>query len=297
MTNIPEQTKRVVRQQAGFGCCKCGFPIIEYHHIIKDSPSPDEIMLLCPIHHHEATVGAMLEDEQRLYKKNPINIKKGFVEGRLKIIQKTPAVNIGSNQFIGTGDFLLVDGESLLSIEAPENRLELSVRLYDQKDNLVAEIENNEWISGEPLPWDLESRFQWLRIRRKLKDIALEIDATTHPLDLRADLWRKGQNFQLRPEQLTFNGVVKEAGLTNLCLVALRLEADTSHQSFSIVPDPRYGKGHLVSHRNLQERVRMGLEAWEKLSCEHNFTIVVDKKKYRVFECSKCGTIKKEWKV
>jgi hypothetical protein len=82
----------------------------------------------------------------------------------------------------------------LLSIEVSENRLELSVRLYDQKDNLVAEIDNNEWISGEPLPWDLESRFQWLRIRRKLKDIALEIDATTYPLDLRADLWRKGQN-------------------------------------------------------------------------------------------------------
>ena len=297
MTNIPEQTKRVVRQQAGFGCCKCGFPIIEYHHIVKNSSNPDEIMLLCPIHHHEATVGAMLEDEQRFYKKNPINIKKGFVEGRLKINQKTPAVSIGSNQFIGTDDFLLVDGESLLSIEVYENRLELSMKLYDPKDNLAAEVKNNEWISGEPLPWDLESRFQWLRIRRRLKDIALEIDATKYPLDVRADLWRKGQNFQLRPEELLFNGVVTQSGLRNLCLVALRLEADTSNRSFSIVPDPHYGEGSLVSHQNLQERVRMGLEAWEKLSCNHDFRTIVDKKKYYVVKCSKCGTIKKEWKL
>ena len=36
---IPEIVKRQVRQEAGFGCCKCGNPIFEYHHIIKDLDS------------------------------------------------------------------------------------------------------------------------------------------------------------------------------------------------------------------------------------------------------------------
>ena len=68
---IAEPTKRIVRQADGFGCCKCGFPIIEYHHIIEDTENPDEIMLLCPIHHHEATVKAMMKEEQWKYKNKP----------------------------------------------------------------------------------------------------------------------------------------------------------------------------------------------------------------------------------
>ena len=30
---IPEGVKRKLRQEAYFGCVKCGCPIIEYHHI------------------------------------------------------------------------------------------------------------------------------------------------------------------------------------------------------------------------------------------------------------------------
>lgn len=296
LTIIPEQVKRKVRQEAGFGCCKCGFPIFEYHHIIKDSQSPSDIMLLCPIHHHEATVGAMLEEEQRFFKTHPYNIERGFVEGKLKINQNTPVVAIGTNQFVGDGNFILVDQENLLSIEVENGRLELSMQLYDRNDNLLALIKRNEWVSGDPLPWDLESQFQWLKIRRKLRDIALEIDARKFPIEIRADMWRNGQNFQLNPSQILFNGVVKNAGLINLCLVALQLVADTSNQTFSIRPDPRFGKGHLVSHPDIKERVKMGLVVWGQLICEHEFVTIVNRKKYIVKECGKCKKIKKIWK-
>jgi len=30
---IPVDIKRQLRQEANFGCCKCGVPILEYHHI------------------------------------------------------------------------------------------------------------------------------------------------------------------------------------------------------------------------------------------------------------------------
>lgn len=162
MTTIPEPIKRQVRQEAGFGCCKCGFPIIQYHHIVNDSKDPRDIMLLCPTHHHEATVGAMLEEEQRSYKAEPYNIEKGFVEGILKINQKTPVVSVGTNQFVGDGNFLLVNGENLLSININEERLELSMKLYDKNDSLVAEIERNEWVSGNPLLGILNQSFNGL---------------------------------------------------------------------------------------------------------------------------------------
>jgi len=252
-------------------------------------------MIFCPIHHHEATVGAMPEKEQRFYKANPYNIKQGFVEGSLKINQTTPVINMGTNQFVGDGTFILVDGENLLSIEINEGRLELSMKLYDKEDNLVAEVRRNEWISGNPLPWDLESKFQWFRIRRKPRDIELEIDAREYPIDIRANMWRKGQNFQLNPNLLLFNGVVKQAGLRNLCLVALQLEADTSNQKFSISPDPRFGKGHIVSESDIRKRVKMGLRAWEILTCKHEFTTIINRKKYIVKECSICKKMEKIW--
>jgi len=296
MSDIPEPIKRIVRQEAGFGCCKCGLPIIEYHHIVRDSQKPEDIMLLCPTHHHEATVKAMLEQEQRLCKANSFNIKAGYVEGMLKVNQDTPVINVGTNQFIGEGDFLLVDGENLLSIKVNGGRLELSMKLYDQNDELVAEIKSNEWISGDELPWDLESSFQWLRMRRKLGDVELEIDARRYPFDVRADMWRKGVNFQLRPDAIMFNSVKTSVGFKNICFVAIRLEADTLNKVFRIAPDSRFGSGYFISDRALNQRVETGLQTWRRLICKHKFLTIIDRKKYAVMECIKCGKIEKIWK-
>lgn len=253
-------------------------------------------MTLCPNCHAEATEGAMLEKEQRELKAHPYNIEKGFVEGKLKFNQKTPVVNIGTCQILGETDFFLVDGESLLSLSVNHGSLELSLNLYDKEDHQVVVIKDNEWISGDPLPWDLESRFQWLRIRRKLRDIELEIDASKTPIDLRADLWRKKQNFLLKPREILFNGVVQNTGFRDLCLVGLQLEANTNKKTFSFGPDPRYGSGSIVSHKDVKERVKQGLLAWKKLVCEHDFETVRDRKRYQVLICHKCGKKEKIWK-
>ena len=263
---MPDPVKRLVRQEAGFGCCKCGHPIIEYHHIVPGSDDPQDIMILCPICHHEATVGAMTEKEQQNYKSNPYNIEMNYVEGKLKVNQKSPVILIGTNQFIGEGDFILVDQESLMSLKINSNILELSVKLYDQNDQLLANIENNEWISGDSMPWDLESSFQWFKIRHKLRDIALEVNAKDIPITIRANFWRKGQNFKLGPNEILFNGVKQNIGFKNLCFVALRLVADTSSKEMKLEPDPRYGKGILVSFSDVPRRIENGLKAWEKLS-------------------------------
>lgn len=58
-------------------------------------------MTLCPLHHHEATVGAMPEKEQRSFKANPYNIERDYVEGMLKINQNILIVELGNVQFIG----------------------------------------------------------------------------------------------------------------------------------------------------------------------------------------------------
>ena len=223
-------------------------------------------MILCPLCHHEATVGAVPESEQRSYKSRPFNIANGYAEGKVRINQSVPAIAAGSNQFVGEGAFLVVDQEELISLNlGVSGALELSVELYDRKDQLLALIERNEWISGDPLPWDLESGFQWIKLRWKLGDVVLKIDARNFPIEIRGDLWRKGQKFQISRDWIRFNGVLQNIKLSDLCLVALRLVVDTASKSFQIQPDPRFGKGVIVSWPDIPERVRRGLESWGQM--------------------------------
>jgi hypothetical protein len=235
MSIIPEPIKRIVRQQAGFGCCKCGFPIFEYHHIVRKSKNPADIMLLCPICHQEATVKAMTLEEQKLFKKNPLNLKEGFVEGKLKINQAEPIVILGSTTFVGNGKIICINEEALISLDINKQELLLSLRLYDRKDKLVVEIRENEWIVGDPLPWDFVSGFQTLTIRRKLGDISLDIDARKVPIKLCADIWRTGQNYRVSPSEISINGDILRADIQGGKMEGMCLNIDSKRKSLTIM--------------------------------------------------------------
>jgi hypothetical protein len=140
--DIPEPIKRQLRQEAGFGCCVCGHPFIEYHHIVPfvvtNAHGPRDMMVLCPIHHHQCTVGALSVDDQRQAKAFPFNTARGFADGQLVSSSRIIAVEAGSNQFVGSGFKFAVDEETLLAIRTDvAGRLLLSMCLYDPDDNLL----------------------------------------------------------------------------------------------------------------------------------------------------------------
>lgn len=261
---MPSAVKRQLRQEAGFGCCKCGGPIYDYQHIVPFSDAdphfrPEDMMILCPLDHREATVGAMPVTEQRKYKKEPFNIKRGYADGLLKINQPYAAIVAGSNLFVGERWMIRVDGEPLLSLAVAEGRLQLDLALYDKEDALLALVEQNEWISGDPLPWDIEAGFQRLKIRRKLSDVALDIDARSLPLSVGGNLWRKKQNIKLSRSEVSVHGVVENASVRDLALVNLGLDIDTTTSHFGIVPG---GTGFLISGGTLYEAMRNGVLKW-----------------------------------
>jgi hypothetical protein len=268
--DIPDPIKRQLRQEAGFGCCVCGHPFFEYHHIVSFATSrsndPADMMVLCPIHHHQCTVQALPVEEQRRAKANPFNRARGFADGQLVSSSRVIAVEAGSNQFVGSGFKFVVDEEPLLSLRADvAGRLLLSVSLYDPDDGLLLLISDNEWISGDPLPWDIEYGYNMLTLRCAERRVSLEIDARSAPVTIGGELWRKRQNFSLRRDSLKFNGVIKDVGFMNLGLVAQSLVADTVNAKFSLVPDARLRAGMIVSWPDPRERLQKGIEAYDKL--------------------------------
>lgn len=268
--DIPAAVKLQLRREAGFGCCACGHPFYEYQHIkpfsIEPHHDPQHMMVLCPNHHHQATVGALDDGEQRRCKADPFNVRRGYANGQLIITSRLVALQLGSNQFVGAGFKLMVDDHPLLQLQAdPEGRLSLSVDLYDEADTQILCLVDNEWVTGDPLPWDLQFGYRWLKVRLKGRDIALDLDAREDLVSLRGRLWRKGQCFTIDESSLMVNGVVQNSGLIDLCLVGLIVGLDTKERKFTITPDPTFGKGMIVSWPDVAERVRRGIEAYERL--------------------------------
>lgn len=203
----PDPVARQLRQEAGFGCCKCGHPIFQYHHIIPYSAEehfrPEDMMVLCPNCHDEATQGAMSIVEQRRYKAQPYNIKRGYAKGVLKVNEQRLIVSAGNNKFVGGGPLIKVDGEELISFQlGVANDLKVSLKLYDEQDDLLVSIQCNEWMSGENKAWDIEFGYQRLRARKKKGSIDLSIDLRKSPVVLRANLWRKGKLISISPEMI-----------------------------------------------------------------------------------------------
>jgi hypothetical protein len=267
--SVPAHVKRQLRQEAGFGCCVCGLPIYQYHHIVpwhgEQHFRVDDMMLLCPLHHDQATKDALQPDEQLRHKASPFNIERSFAEGTLVVNQNYCAVAIGGLLMVGDGPFIAVNGETILKLQAGQDgALTISVTLYNNFDELVAVVIDNEWITGDPLPWDMESDHQVLRLRSALYKIVLEIDARHEPTRLKGSLWKAGHNFQLKPSGLQVQGpVLNNVSLRNIGLVEVGVSADT--QAGSLQPLGPTGVAMLVSEPDPVKRLAHSLQALSKL--------------------------------
>lgn len=262
----PDPIKRQLRQESYFGCCVCGNSIIQYHHIIpweiENHFRAEDMMCLCPNHHDEATKGAILEHDQREYKLKPFNIKKSHANGKLTINHNLPIIKVGDCLFVGDGDFISVDNKSLLSLDAEGGCLLISIKLFDKEDNLKAEIVDNEWITGNPKPWDIISSYQYLKVWHKKREIGLEIDTSKYPINILAKLNYNKQEFILNNNGMFFNGVIKDLTFQNLSFVGMNFVADINNKVFQIRPNRRFGKGVIIAGTNINE----GIESWEKLN-------------------------------
>jgi hypothetical protein len=74
-----------------------------------------------------------------------------------------------------------------------QGALLLSIKLSDENDTLLAEIKENEWRSGEVVPWDIQFQHRKLTIRCAPRKIALKVDSQVDPISIQGEIWGGGK--------------------------------------------------------------------------------------------------------
>lgn len=261
---VPKALKRELRQEAGFGCCLCGLPIIQFHHIVEWAEErhfrASDMMALCPTHHDQATKGALPRAEQRAAKTNPYNKLRGLVEGRLAVKQDYPAADLGSVTVVNEGPILLLDGEAVFGMRVEQCSLLLSITLRNNNDDLLLLIEDNEWLAGDPFAWDIESDWQKLVIRERSGTINLSLDVRQKPIAFTGSFWRNGTHFRVTPDGILVGSDRRPGGISELALVGIALRFSSDGMQI----DPS-GRGVIISWPNRRERLWKAASAWRSL--------------------------------
>lgn len=190
--SIPANVALQLRQEAFFGCCKCGSCILDYHHIVTWEEEkhfrPEDMIALCPTCHR--IVSAYPKEEQYKLKKNSFNKKNGFFSGQMDCFSKQLLYRIGKHTFKNVTGILNIDDDQLLSFYLEENQIKISAKIYDKRDNVVFEIQKNEWINGNKNLWDFVQKPRHLKVRTRTKNVILEIDLRKEPFTFKGEFWK-----------------------------------------------------------------------------------------------------------
>lgn len=199
----------------------------------------------------------------------PHNIQPGFTKGVLATGHSPLLLQLGSVLMVGGGTLLEIDDFPLITVDLDNKGiLQVSTSLYDEHDNLLAKVHKNEWVAGDPLPWDLEFGVRWLTLRERKRKISVHVDARKFPVYLRGQLWYKGNQFKIDKSGIKsigsyINGVF--LGLDKLALVAQKIQIDSVSGEIKIISNDKQDRGCIVSQPTPMLRMMEGLKAWQRL--------------------------------
>jgi hypothetical protein len=219
---VPNDVKRQLRQEAGFGCCACGHPFIEYHHIIPYSEErhfrADDMMVLCPNHHHLCTADALSEAEQRKLKNRPKNIVDDLVRGVLFVNTGRLEVELAGGRAINTPRLLTFRGQEILGARlSDDNRLLISSVIQNPKGEVIARLVENEWQVVPSAVWDFEVGPQKATVRSAAREIAFEVDTRNDKAHLRGQWFLGGEPIVFSPSGATIGKTVIRGMVSEDC--------------------------------------------------------------------------------
>jgi hypothetical protein len=181
---IPEDIKRQIRQDCGFGCVCCGLAIATYEHIDPTFQNaschdPSKMAYLCGSCHDKVTRGVWSKSKISEARKKPWCIQQKKCHESFDVSSQNPTIWVGPNEVINIKKIFSVDDEVILSIDPPEivgAPFTISGAFYDENGNLLFKICKNEWI-GNIDNWDIEISGSLITIRKSHRNIILKIRA------------------------------------------------------------------------------------------------------------------------
>ena len=99
--DIPNETKRLIRQRCGFGCVVCGSAFYQYEHVDPNFADarvhdPERIALLCGSCHDRVTRGALSKETVKRWALHPRAKELGFSFGPFDIGLHRPVIVAGT---------------------------------------------------------------------------------------------------------------------------------------------------------------------------------------------------------
>lgn len=225
--SIPEEVKRQLRQEAGFGCCFCGYPFYDYHHINpwarKNHHDADDMMLVCPNHHRSCTLNAISEIEQRAVKSRPHNVVAGHTKGKLFVGQRRLQINVGSNLIEDTPNIFVAtkSQQTFMAMKVDDQGiLNLTMQLIDKNGQVLGQIFDNEWTVALHEAWDLKANERHVSLRAAPRDIVVDIDARNDPVRVTGN-WKFGLvAISAKPSSLNIGSNTISGGTYKRCSAA-----------------------------------------------------------------------------
>jgi hypothetical protein len=217
----PEGVKRQLRQEAGFGCCSCGYPFIEYHHIVAFADEahfrPEDMMVLCSRCHDLCTAGAIPEMEQRAIKARPKNIVDNLLKGPLYVTSPHLRVELAGAVVTNTPRLLELGGIEVLGARrSDDGRVLISATIQDSEGQPVAALVENEWILSPTDVWDFEVRPLVATIRSASARISFAVDCRKNRVRLQGEWHFRGMPIRFSPtEAQVGTNIVRGGSVTN----------------------------------------------------------------------------------
>jgi hypothetical protein len=153
--NPPEEVKKILRAEVGFGCPvpNCGSPYLEWHHFAppyreEEHHRPEGMIALCREHHIQADNGAFTNEQIRTFKSEGKQ-NSALVKGRFNWMRNKLLAVVGGNFYFETPIIFQYKSDPIIWFERDqEGYLLLNVRMLSTTDEPRACIRNNDWINS-----------------------------------------------------------------------------------------------------------------------------------------------------
>lgn len=166
--NPPEEVRRALRREVGFGCPVegCSNPYLEYHHFdpawrVREHHHVPGMIALCAEHHRKADAGAFTTSQMRALKQAPA----GRVVGRFDWLRNDILAVVGGTLFYETPVIFQFKKEKAIWFERDaDNNMLLNLRMVTLSGEPRLSMRNNDWVVlGNPS--DFQSPPSGKRIR------------------------------------------------------------------------------------------------------------------------------------